>query len=70
MNPRRAPAPCRRVIQQNFVGTIVVDTIGMALAGMGVLSPVLAGIVHVGSELAFILNSTRMLPRRRGRETA
>jgi P-type E1-E2 ATPase len=56
---------CRRVIRQNFVGTIVVDGIGMALAGCGVLPPVLAGIVHVASELAFILNSTRMLPRRR-----
>ena len=56
---------CRRVIRQNFVGTIVVDAIGMALAGAGVLPPVLAGIVHVGSELAFILNSTRLLPRRR-----
>ena len=61
---------CRRVIRQNFVGTIVVDTIGMALAGMGVLSPVLAGIVHVGSELTFILNSTRLLPRRGGSETS
>ncbi len=56
---------CRRVIHQNFVGTIVVDALGMALAGCGVLPPVLAGIVHVGSELAFILNSTRMLPRTR-----
>ena len=56
---------CRRVIFQNFVGTIVVDAVGMLLAGTGVLSPVLAGIVHVGSEMAFILNSTRLLPRRR-----
>lgn len=56
---------CRRVIRQNFVGTIAVDALGMVLAGVGVLPPVLAGVVHVGSELAFILNSTRMLPRRR-----
>ena len=47
---------CRRVIRQNFVGTIVVDAIGMLLAGVGLLPPVVAGIVHVGSELAFILN--------------
>ena len=56
---------CRRVIFQNFVGTILVDAVGMLLAGTGVLSPVLAGIVHVSSEMAFILNSTRLLPRRR-----
>lgn len=56
---------CRAIVGQNLVGTIAVDSIGMALAGTGVLSPVPAGIVHVVSELAFILNSTRLLPRRR-----
>jgi len=61
---------CRRVIRQNFVGTIVVDAIGMLLAGVGLLPPVVAGIVHVGSELAFILNSTRLLPARRRRPRA
>ena len=61
----RIAGRCRQVIRQNVVGTIVVDAIGMVLAGTGVLSPVLAGIVHVGSELAFILNSTRLLPSRR-----
>ncbi|HXP94040.1 MAG TPA: cation-translocating P-type ATPase [Candidatus Binatia bacterium] len=52
----------RRIVLQNFVGTIVVDAIGMIFAGLGLLGPLAAAFVHVTSELAFILNSTRMLP--------
>jgi Cd2+/Zn2+-exporting ATPase/Cu+-exporting ATPase len=52
----------RRIIVQNFVGTVVVDAVGMILAGLTILGPLAAAFVHVTSELAFILNSTRMLP--------
>jgi heavy metal translocating P-type ATPase len=52
----------RRIIQFNFVGTLVVDAIGVALAAVGVLNPLLAAFIHVSSELAFILNSARLLP--------
>ncbi|MGC3995595.1 MAG: cation-translocating P-type ATPase [Propionicimonas sp.] len=55
----------RRIVLTNFAGTIVVDLVGMALAAVGVLGPLLAAIVHVGSESAFILNSARLIPRRR-----
>ncbi|MGH7659903.1 MAG: heavy metal translocating P-type ATPase [Vulcanimicrobiaceae bacterium] len=55
----------RRIIMQNFVGTIAVDTVGIGLAAFGFLNPLLAAFIHVTSELAFILNSTRMLPRAR-----
>lgn len=55
----------RRIIMANFIGTITVDVIGMALAAVGVLGPLLAAIVHVGSESAFILNSARLIPRGR-----
>jgi Cu+-exporting ATPase len=51
---------CRRIIYFNFVGTIVVDAIGMGLAFAGLLNPMLAALVHVGSELAFLLNSARL----------
>ena len=51
----------RRIIWQNFAGTIVVDTIGIVLAGMGFLNPLLAAFIHVASELLFILNSARLL---------
>jgi cation transport ATPase len=54
---------CRGIIMQNFVGTLVVDSIGVGMAAFGFLNPLLAAFIHVSSELAFILNSTRLLPR-------
>jgi Cd2+/Zn2+-exporting ATPase/Cu+-exporting ATPase len=53
----------RWIIMQNFAGTLVVDGIGMGLAAFGMLNPLLAAFIHVASELTFILNSTRLLPR-------
>ena len=52
----------RRIIWQNFAGTIAVDMVGIILAGLGFLNPLLAAFIHVASELAFILNSARLLP--------
>jgi heavy metal translocating P-type ATPase len=52
----------RRIIMQNFGGTLAVDAIGMGLAAVGLLSPLLAAFIHVASELTFILNSARLLP--------
>jgi P-type Cu+ transporter len=54
----------RGIIWQNFAGTLIVDTIGMGLAAIGVLGPLLAAFIHVSSELIFILNSARLLPGR------
>jgi len=54
---------CRGIIMQNFVGTLVVDSIGVGMAAFGLLNPLLAAFIHVTSELTFILNSTRLLPR-------
>jgi P-type E1-E2 ATPase len=51
---------CYRIIKFNFWGTIVVDTLGIALAFFGLLAPIIAALIHVGSELAFILNSARL----------
>jgi Cd2+/Zn2+-exporting ATPase/Cu+-exporting ATPase len=55
---------CRSIITQNFVGTLTVDSIGVGMAAFGFLNPLLAAFIHVTSELAFILNSTRLLSRR------
>jgi heavy metal translocating P-type ATPase len=55
----------RRIVLFNFAGTIAVDAVGMLLAGFGLLGPVAAAAVHVGSEAGFILNSARLLPGRR-----
>ena len=54
----------RRIIMENFVGTLVVDAVGIGVAAVGLLNPLLAAFIHVSSELAFILNSTRLLPGR------
>ncbi len=59
----------RRIIWANFVGTIGVDTFGIALAACGLLNPLLAAFIHVASELTFILNSARLLPPRSSRES-
>jgi len=55
---------CYRVIMFNFFGTISVDTIGIVLAFFGMLAPIVAALIHVGSELAFILNSARLFRQR------
>lgn len=53
----------RSIIWQNFAGTIGVDTLGIVLAALGFLNPLLAAAIHVVSELVFILNSARLLPK-------
>jgi Cd2+/Zn2+-exporting ATPase/Cu+-exporting ATPase len=58
----RIARQCRRVIMFNFIGTVAVDTIGMLLASLGMLNPLLAALIHVGSEIGFILNSARLFP--------
>jgi cation transport ATPase len=52
----------RGIIGANFAGTIAVDSLGIVLASFGLLNPLLAAFIHVASELAFILNSARLLP--------
>ena len=53
---------CRRTIMQNFMGTLIVDSIGVGMAAFGLLNPLLAAFIHVSSELVFILNSARLVP--------
>ena len=57
----------KAIVMQNFIGTIVVDSVGMLLAAVGLLNPLFAAFIHVTSELTFILNSTRMLAPREAR---
>jgi len=64
----RTARRARRIVMVNFAGTILVDLIGMVLAGFGLLGPVGAAVVHVGSETAFILNSARLIPTGRANE--
>jgi cation transport ATPase len=39
-----------------------VDAVGVILAALGILNPLLAAFIHVSSELAFIGNSARLVP--------
>ena len=50
-----------KTIMQNFSGTLIVDGIGAALAFFGLLNPLLAAGIHVGSELIFISNSAKLI---------
>jgi cation transport ATPase len=60
----------RAIIWANFVGTIGVDALGIALAAFGLLNPLFAAFIHVASELTFILNSARLLPARASGDSA
>jgi P-type E1-E2 ATPase len=51
---------CYGAIMFNFWGTLIVDALGMLLAFLGLLAPIVAALIHVSSELAFILNSARL----------
>ncbi len=55
---------CLNVISFNFWGTVAIDTAGITLAFMGYLTPLLAALIHVVSELVFILNSARLFSKR------
>ncbi|HUI80789.1 MAG TPA: cation-translocating P-type ATPase [Bryobacteraceae bacterium] len=58
----RTARRCRGIILFNFSGTLIVDALGVVLAAIGILTPLLAAVVHVSSEMAFILNSARLVP--------
>ena len=48
-------------IKQNFFGTLGVDGVGILLAFTGYINPLLAVVIHVSSELVFMVNSARLI---------
>jgi cation transport ATPase len=52
------------IILPNGVGTVIVGGVGIALAAIGVVTPIVAVAIHVMAALAFILNSARLVPPR------
>ncbi|NCC26266.1 MAG: cation-translocating P-type ATPase, partial [Deltaproteobacteria bacterium] len=50
-----------RVVRQNFWIATGSNIVGVVLAGLGVLTPVMAGLVHVGHSLGVLANSSRLL---------
>ena len=57
----KASKKAYRTIMQNFYGTLTVDGVGVALAFLGFLNPLLAAGIHVASEFTFISNSARLI---------
>jgi heavy metal translocating P-type ATPase len=57
----RASRQSLSVIRQNFFGTLFVDGLGFILAFMGIINPLLAAMIHIGSELIFIANAARLI---------
>lgn len=51
----------RRIIWQNFAGTLIVVSASIVMAGAGLLHPILVALVLLASELIVILNSGRLL---------
>ncbi len=46
----------------NFWGTITVDTLGIGLAFFGLLAPIIAALIHVGSETGFHSQLSSIVP--------
>jgi Cd2+/Zn2+-exporting ATPase/Cu+-exporting ATPase len=57
----RASKRAYRTIMTNFYGTFIADGMGVALAFLGFLNPLLAAGIHVTSELIFISNSAKLI---------
>lgn len=60
----RISRQCLKVITFNFWGTVAIDTAGITLAFLGYLTPLLAALIHVVSELVFIFNSARLFRKK------
>jgi P-type E1-E2 ATPase len=56
----RLARKARRIILVNMAGTLLVDVAGVALATVGMLSPLAALLMRAGAELADILNASRV----------
>ena len=52
-------------VRQNFFGTLGVDGFGFILAFTGHINPLLAALIHVSSELVFMVNSARLIVDKR-----
>ncbi len=48
-------------IMQNFYGTVAIDGLGVFLAFIGLLNPLLAALIHTSSEFVFIMNSAKLI---------
>lgn len=49
------------VIKQNLVSSVIFNILGMALAGTGVLNPLMAALAHSLPDFILFLNSSRLI---------
>ncbi|GHE07686.1 copper-translocating P-type ATPase [Klenkia taihuensis] len=54
-----------QIVRQNYGLSIAVNGLGLAVAGAGALSPVLAAVLHNASSVAVAVNSARLVRYRR-----
>jgi len=50
-----------RIIRQNYIYSMGVNTLGIGLGASGIISPLIGGVIHVMNSLGVILNSSRIL---------
>ena len=50
-----------KVVHQNFWIATGTNVFGVTLGALGLLSPVMAGLVHIAHTLGILLNSSRLL---------
>jgi len=49
------------VIKQNLVSSMIFNIVGMALASIGVLNPLMAAIAHSLPDFILFINSSRLI---------
>jgi cation-transporting P-type ATPase C len=50
-----------RIIKQNYAYSMAINGMGMGLGAMGLISPLVGGLIHVFNSLVVIGNSSRIL---------
>jgi len=50
-----------KVIQQNIAASIIFNIVGVTLASMGLLSPIMAAVAHALPDFILFLNSSRLI---------
>lgn len=62
MKVRNLSHQTMKVIDQNHYFAVSTDLIGAALGMLGLLSPIMAGLIHIAHTGGILLNSSRLLP--------
>jgi len=50
-----------KTIRQNFLTTIMVNSIAMMLGAMGNITPILAALIHNATTIGVVVNSSKII---------